>query len=306
VNGKHPIWLMLAAAVAGEAAMGVVALAAAEPTGGVVVDDEVVVGPIAAENAPQIQHFGQVEFDQWMFQNVGNAKQGEQQIRTRAQLQLAELDRLCELSEPQRQKLELAAKGDIERFFQEVDVLRRKFNAVKGDQQAMMQMWQEISPLHMKQARGLTGPGSLMAKTLSGTLSADQTAHYEEVTRERRRFRYEASIAIALHTIEATIALKDQQREAIKAALLEFPPPLAFGQYDHYLVMYRLAGLPPEKLQPHLDARQWEVLKRQFNQYRRMGETLFAQGYLEREELGRTAGEAADEAGGRPAAEAQP
>jgi len=301
VNGRHSILVLCAAAGAAAVALAPAALWAWDPAAAVT-DDEVVVGPIAAENAAQIQHFGQVEFDQWMFQNVGNAKQGEQQIRTRAELQLAEIDRLCKLNEPQRKKLELAAKGDIERFLQEVDVLRRKFNALKGDEQAMMNMWQEISPLHMKQARGLTGPGSLLARSLGKTLTTEQTARYDEVTRHRRQFRYEASIDVALHTIEATIALKGEQRESIRAELLQLPPPLAFGQYDHYLVMYRLAGLPSEKLQPLLDARQWDVLKRQFDQYRRTGETLFAQGYLEREELGRAAAEPKNEA----AAEAQP
>ncbi len=296
MNGNCPIWLTLAVALAGAVVIG-----AAAPAASAADDDEVVVGPIAAQDVQQIRHFAEADFDQLMFQNVGNSRIGEQQIRTRVQLQLAELDRLCELTEAQRQKLELAAKGDIERFLQEVDVLRRKFNALKGDQNAVNQMWQEISPLHMKQSRGLTGPDSLLMKSLGKTLTGDQATRYEEVTLERRRFRYQASIAIALHTIEASVALKEAQRESIKSVLLELPPPRAFGQYDHYLIMFRLAGLPPEKLQPHLDARQWAALKRQFTQYRGMGETLFAQGYLDREELGQAAGQAV-----RPEAEAGP
>ena len=257
-------------------------------------DDEIVVGPIAANLPEQMARMGRVEFDQWMYQNEGNAKQGEQRLQTQAKLQLAELGRVCELSDAQRSKLELAARGDLRRFLEEVDAVRRKFNAVKEDQNAMNQMWQEIQPLQAKMNR-LTGSGSLFMKTVPQTLSAEQTARYEAVTEERRKFRYQASIAVALHTLEGGVALKHEQREAIQKVLLDLPPPRAFGQYEHYLIMYRLANMPPEKLQPLLDARQWTALKRQFTQYKGMRQFLIDQGLISREDLGAeppTAGEA--------------
>jgi hypothetical protein len=120
-------------------------------------------------------------------------------------------------------------------------------------------------------------------------LTAEQAVRYEALSEERRQFRYRASIAVALHTIEATVALQHAQREKLQQVLLELPPPRASGQYDHYLIMYRLAGLPPERLQPHLDARQWTALKKQFDQYRGMREFLFQQGLLAREDLGEAA-----------------
>jgi len=252
-------------------------------------DDEVVVGPIVANNDAQqmqMQRMVEANFDQWMWQNTGDARQGEQRIRTQSRLQMSELQRVCELTPQQQQKLELAARGDIERFLEEVETLRRKFNALKGDQNAVNQMWQEIQPLQQKQSRGLTGPGSLFTKTVPKTLTAEQAARYEVITEERRRFRYKASVAVALHTIEAGVGLKAEQREKLQQVLDELPPPRAFGQYDHYLIMYRLAGLPPEKIQPHLDARQWTALKQQFNQYRDMKPFLIEQGLLDREELG--------------------
>lgn len=254
-------------------------------------DDEVVVGPIVA-NSPdqaQMQQFAQVDFDQWMFQNVGSAKEGEQRLRTQVRLQLAELASVCQLTDDQRNKLDLAARGDVQRFLDEVDVLRRKFNAVKNDQNAANQMWQEIQPLQAKQARGLTGAGSLLMKTLPKSLSSEQAEQYETLIGARRKFRYQASIAVSLHMLEGTVPLKHEQREALQKVLLELPAPQASGQYDHYLIMYRLAALPPEKIQPLLDARQWTALKQQFNQYRGMREFLFQQGLLDREEVGQAA-----------------
>jgi hypothetical protein len=247
-------------------------------------DDEVVEGPVAA-NIPQQLHFAEANFDQWMFQPLGNARQAQQKIETQVKLQLAELDRVGKLSEAQRQKLELAARGDVQRFLEEVEVLRRKFNGLKGDQNAANQMWQEIQPLQARHNRGLTGPGSLLVKVIPKTLTPEQARQYDVVAGERRRYRYQAGIAVALHTLEGGVALKHAQREAIRKLLLDMPPPQAFGQYDHYLVMYRLASVPQDKLQPLLDARQWTALKRQLDQQRGMREFLIQQGLLTREEL---------------------
>jgi hypothetical protein len=248
-------------------------------------DDEIVVGPVPANLPQQRQNLHGINFDQQVFQNQGDAKLGEQRLRTQVALQLSELTRVCQLSDEQKQKLELAARGDVQRFLDEVNVQRQWFNAVKHDQNAVNQMWQKIQPLQNKMARGLTGPGSLSVKVIPKTLTPEQTVRHDAVMGERRRFRYQSSIAVALHTIEATVALKQEQREALSGLLLALPAPQASGQYDHYLIMYRLAGLPPEKIQLLLDDRQWTALKQQFNQYRGMKEFLIQQGLLTREEL---------------------
>ncbi len=274
MNGWLPIWVVAASAAWGAA--------------GYAADDDMVVdGPILPTDAQQqMQHFGVVNFDQWLFQPSGNARQAQQRMETQAKLQLAELDRIGELAPAQRQKLELAARGDLQRFLDEVDALRRKFNAaVKKDPNAANQMWQEIQPLQARQARGLTGSGSLLAKVIPQTLSPEQSLKYEAVTGERRKFRYRASIAVALHTLEGSVALTGEQRDALRKLLLELPPPKAFGQYDHYLIMYRLSMLPPQRIQPLLDERQWTAMKRQLDQQRGMREFLVQQGLLTREEL---------------------
>ncbi len=66
----------------------------------------------------------------------------------------------------------------------------------------------------------------------------------------------------------------------------ETKPPLNFGQYDHYLVMYRLAHMPPARIQPLLDDRQWKALQPQLNQYRGMQSFLIQQGLLPPEDVG--------------------
>jgi hypothetical protein len=268
-------------------------------------DDQVVTEPAAAGNvrvAPQRVQ-ANVNFVQSVFPGATSADIGRQRLESRIALRLAEIDRVCQLSDAQKQKLRLAARGDLQRFLNEVDELRGKFEALKNDQQAMAQMWQEIRPLQLKQISGLTGEGSLLMKVLPTTLDRKQAASFQAVIDERRRFNYRSAIASSLTALEAAFVLRHSQREAIAKLLLEETrPPLTFGQHNHSVVMYRLASLPEEKVEPLLDERQWQVLREQFDQYRRMGPHLVEQGVISPDELHDamdTRGEAAATEGGR-------
>jgi hypothetical protein len=251
-------------------------------------DDEVVEGPVgrpsqqqAALRVPQM-----ADFDQQFFQGAGNASSAEQHLRSQIRLQIVELDRICQLDDAQKAKLELAARGDLRRFLEPVDVLRQKFNAARQDQNALNAIWQELHNLQAKMFRGLTGPGSLLTKTIPQTLTSEQTSKYDAVVSQRQVFRYRASIGVALHNVEATVALTHEQRERLTRLLLDLPPPHTFGQYDHYLVLYRLANLPAEKIQPLLDERQWEAMKKHLDRYRGLRSFLIEQGLLSREDVG--------------------
>ena len=277
-----PRWLKitsctLALAVAAlQAAVGRIAAAAD--------DDEII--SAAAASALKNANFDENTFDQWVFNGVNNATAGRQRIETQIKLQMGEIERVCQLSEAQKQRLQLAARGDVQRFWQEFETLRQKFNAVKHDEERANQMWEVIQPLQLKQARGLTGPGSLLMKLMKTTLTPRQFSQYEAIQLGRRRFRYQATIAVALNSLEGSVALKHEQREALAKLLFELPPPSAFGQYDNNLVMYRLANLPAAKIQPLFDKRQWDGLTQQFNQYRGMRDFLIQQGMLTPEDLG--------------------
>lgn len=249
-------------------------------------DDEIITIDPAA-NVPQQNFFVDENFDQWVFPGVQNAEAGRQRLKTQVKLKLSEIERVCQLTPAQKQRLELAAKGDLQRFLDQMALIRKKFEAVKNDQNAFGQIWQEIQPLQVKQAR-LTEGDSLLMKILPKTLSPEQVAKYEAVANERRMFRFRASVANSLITLDSAVALKHDQREALTKLLLEeTQPPQTFGQYNHYLIMFRLATLPQEKIKPLLDARQWQAMSQQFNQYRGMRSFLVEQGLISRDELGR-------------------
>ncbi len=221
-------------------------------------------------------------FDQWIFQGSGSAAAGRARINSHLKLKLDEVNRVCNLTEAQQKKLTLAARGDMKRFFDQVEEVRKKFLAVKNDQNGFNQIWQEISPLQQKQAAGLFGETSLFAKTLRKTLTDDQQAQYRIVTDERRRFRYRATIEVWLTSTGSTVALRHDQHEALlKLMVEETQPPNVFGQYDNQVVLYEMSKLPAPKLKALLDERQWKVLQTQFDQARGMEGYLIQNGIID-------------------------
>ena len=223
-------------------------------------------------------------FDQWIFQGNGNAAAGKERLKARLNLQVAEIDRLCGLTSDQKQKLLLAARGDSNKFFDQVELIRKKFLAVRQDQNAFNNIWQDIQPLQRQISIGLHGETSLFFKSLARTLTPEQTQRYREVQDDRRRYRYRASIEVVLTNLEHTIPMKHAQHEAlVKLILEETPTPIAFGQYDQYLILHQLSKLGEEKVKPILDDRQWTQVKAHFDQVRGMEQFLIQQGLLPKE-----------------------
>ena len=224
-------------------------------------------------------------FDQWVFQGMRNGQGGRERVEARLDIQVAELDRLCSLSEAQKEKLRLAARGDISRFFDSVETLRAKFRAGQHDQNVINRMWQEIQPLQRQQAMGLFNEKSLFGGVTHKILDKDQREKYDKATKQRQKFRYRATIEVSMDTLEGIVPLKQSQRDAIIAQLVDnTPPALAFGQYDYMLVMYRLGSIADKHVKPILDERQWNLIRQQINQYRAIRSTLVQNGVIDADE----------------------
>ena len=267
----------------------------------------VLLGPDIARSAPDdVEDLQQVQppmaqfqmdeqnFDANVFQPSGNAKAARIQIEANLDVKLNEIDRICGLSDAQRNKLKLSASSDIKRFFDEVAVVRKKVKAGMIDQNAWNNIWQEIQPLRTRQSAGLFGESSFFTKSVRKALSKEQVAAYNLVMNERRKFRYRASIEVVLVNVESEVSLRRSQHEALVTLLLEKTrPPKAFGQYDQYFVMNQLGKIPEETVHQLLEEQQWRKLKEQIDQVRGMEQMLIQNGITESEEL-----ETRDQSGG--------
>jgi len=253
-------------------------------------------GP-AAEDAPANRAvvIEEAAIDQWIFQE-NQGKRGVQRnvtaaaARARIDAQLKamveELDQVSRLSEAQRQQLALAGRGDIKRFFDQVEKVRKKFAAARNDQNQVNLVWQEARSLKQQFARGLFDDESLFSKTLRKTLTAQQQAGYRAVLLDRRRVGYRVAIEESLARLGNGVSLRREQRDSLQKLLLdETQPPLLFGQFDQQIVLLRLSQLPPEKLREVLDKGQWKQLRPQLLQASGTEDSLAGYGVIEEPKL---------------------
>ncbi len=220
-------------------------------------------------------------FDQQVFGGGGNVVQRRRRIEAQASLQLEAIDAICDLTDAQKAKLQLAARGDMKRLLDEIDVVRQRFMKARLDQNAFNQVWQDIQPLKARLNVGPYDENSLFFKVVKQTLDSEQTAKYEQAELKRREFHYAATVALFLAMLEKENPLSHEQRQRFQKLLIEeTKPPKKSGQYDYYVVMFQVAKIPEDKIRPIFDAAQWRALQRQVARGRGMQRILEQGGFL--------------------------
>ena len=250
-------------------------------------DDE---PPVQAPAKRPVVH--EVNFDQWVFPvNAtleGNGRASENgpvaaariQLNSFLKMKVDELVRVCHLTEAQRRKLALAGRGDIQRYFDQVEETRKKFLALKSDQNRMNQCWPDINLLRQQFSIGMFNEQSLFAKVRRTTLTEEQQAKYQAALVERRRFSYDVAIEKVFLTLG--LGLRKEQRDLLRQFLMEeTPPPLLFGPHDRDVVMFGLSKLPADKLKVLLNNEQWKQIQPQLLQASSMEDQLTQLGVIE-------------------------
>jgi hypothetical protein len=215
------------------------------------------------------------QFDAWIFQNVRNSTVARTQLIKSLRLHADDVDRGCALSEDQRKKLHLAGRGDINRFFEQVEIERQKFLLVRKDPKKFNEIWQDIQPLQLNFQAGLHGENSLFQKTLRNMLATEQLESFSRHEAERRDFHYRAKVELVVSMLESAIPLRDEQRQKlIVLVVTQTKPPQHFTQQDFNVVLWNLSKLPESKLKPLFDETQWKILTQQFARVQGMGALL--------------------------------
>ncbi|MGZ0169750.1 MAG: hypothetical protein ACKVHE_09350 [Planctomycetales bacterium] len=230
--------------------------------------------------------FGQVgwtdqQFDQYVFQQYGNASTARVRLKESLELFTEDVDLACGLSNAQKQKLRLAGQGDIERFFRKFDKVKTKFQAIRNDQQKVNQIFQDISPLQTQLASGLFDRDSLLQKSLVNTINREQFLKYLKVDEERQRFHHEAKIGITISLLDQAVPVTAEQRRKLTELLRrETKPPRKSGRYGYYVMMHQVSKIDDKKFKPILDTIQWQVFNQQLAQMRGMEKWLKQNGFL--------------------------
>ena len=97
------------------------------------------------------------------------------------------IDRICVLTDEQKQKLELAGRGDIERLLERIVRLREKYVSLLEQSEKLKELLTgEVEPMRAVFRAGPFDEGSLFAKVRKSILTAGQAAQYD---REQMRVR---------------------------------------------------------------------------------------------------------------------
>lgn len=99
---------------------------------------------------------------------------------------VVEIAEFCDATAAQQERISLAGRGDIERFLDRAETLRKKFELVRNEGDLDELRAKEILPLRKSLDDGLFGDGSLLAKSLPKTLTADQVTRFERALREQQ------------------------------------------------------------------------------------------------------------------------
>jgi hypothetical protein len=232
------------------------------------------------------------QFNAWLTNGQDSALE---RIEAQMTVQIRSLTQICSLTPAQVQKLELAARGDIERFQARVQEVHDRLVGKTYDQNEINTVWQQIQPLQQELPLVL-GPGSLFSRVMHSTLREGQRADYERAKAERDQYRYAAKVRLFVAALEQGSPLTDKQREELVDFLLESTRrPQRFGEYDWYYVMVQASQAPAERLEEILNETQLLALRQAFQQAEPYAQMLQQQGIVPVEEPPPAADEPADE-----------
>ncbi len=118
-------------------------LSAAVAVGNLGVDEGDEYAPVAAQELK----ITDLRFYQRIFGNESGSVADAIEVRNehdmRLRQKIAIVDRVCGLTGPQKEKLELAGRGDIKRLFDRVEKVARHFELVKDDRQEAERLYEE-------------------------------------------------------------------------------------------------------------------------------------------------------------------
>ena len=240
--------------------------------------DERAAGRPAAMMAPQIDMERQMSH---MIFGGSNDAQAKKRIDAILKLRLDSIEQAGGLSKAQLDKLRLAGRGDVIRFFRKVEDVKKECKVLNFNDQRFRQIWPKINALKTELDSGLFQEGSLFQKAIVGIARSDPSTPYQEQERQRRKFRHRAAIELAVTMFELGVPLMEAQRQKfLKLLVEELKPPRKFGNRDQYVVFYQASKLDQEKLKAIFDDAQWRALNQMFRRAKGMERQLKKEGYL--------------------------
>jgi hypothetical protein len=217
------------------------------------------------------------QFDKWVFGRVGGADRARTRLETRLAWEINRVDAICRFTPQQRKKLQIAGQGDIKRFFDRLAEVKAALDRKAGllDARALAR---ELLPVRMQVENNVFVDGSIFIKTLRTTLNPDQLDRFETATRDFYRLR----VQWVAFSLDVGPGFGAEQRARLARIILSETRPLRRydGAYDFQAILYQASRIPEARLRPIFDHAQWRVLRLHFDEAKKQGEFLVANGYV--------------------------
>jgi hypothetical protein len=232
--------------------------------------------------------WNEVQFDNWVDQILTGINDqdslGGGRLVERLAVRLDWIEATCKTSAAQRKKLEIAGRGDIKRFLDEICDIRRRYRQVKADPVETGKLEQRLGEIQTLSAEDFFGDSSFLSKTLQATLSDEQRAAYARGVAESARFSHRAAVLQAVQVCDHAIGLKDEQRRrltelfTVDTRQMKKEEPSALPLQS--VIVLNTARLSGARLKAIFDERQWLTMTKLLTQMQRGAKGIVIQEFV--------------------------
>jgi hypothetical protein len=190
--------------------------------------------------------------DQIVFVRWGSAKETRNWLEWLQEKEILSIDQTCRLTSDQRQKLELAGRGDINRFIQKCELVKAEWLGLFLTRENYQQIQQQTISLRYSLSCGPVDRNCLLHKSLPNILEEQQIAQFQSfLTKQRIDNHSRLATHIVSLLMQNSAISADERREKARFIVRETKaPPEVNGNYDFHFVLLQLDQMPAEKLKP--------------------------------------------------------
>jgi hypothetical protein len=265
--------------------IAVLGLAFCNPCAGIADEDNAVEAAVQPRFKLSPQHFDQLVFrnavvvhenGKALVRSSGSIQKLRSTMETAFAKEIQQLEKECQLTEKQKKKIQLAARGDIVRFVNRVEGLREKSTSTEFDQAEYAALVAELQGLSYVPSVIVSAPSSLFRKSLRKCLTKEQVFLYAAAEHNRQIDVIERALDQLDRSNSKKTSLnlsQEARRKFIQIVVANARIPPASHPFATTIIFIE-AGKEEERFRNLLTPLQWENFQQQVSQARRMEQML--------------------------------
>lgn len=225
-----------------------------------------------------------VEFQGWIFGEIGRPEMPLSFLEEQIELQISRISSSIDLSDDQISHLRLAGRGDVKRFYDRMEQVRRHVVALSQEQKDDGSAHRLTMPLRKELRKGLFGGGSLFQKVVVTSLDDQQSAVLQRHLSRLNQLQTEIAVRTFVAKIGCYLPLTSVQRTKLTDVLLENVDSVGGdSNYRFHIVLYRFSCVPRQQYETFFDENQMQMIVELTRAGLEIGEHLKQEGEIDDE-----------------------